>query len=141
MNIAPNGTTMTLITANGINLAYDSFGDDRAEAVLLIAGLGTQRIRWTVPFCEGLAARLTSAISTAASKANSATNVVAGQWDNAMGRTQNSAISPVRRVTITSAVPGPRPGCRRVPHRRWRPPVPPPDEASPGAEVLGGPWP
>jgi len=41
--------------ANGIDLAYDSFGDEAHEAVLLIAGLGTQMIRWTIPFCEDLA--------------------------------------------------------------------------------------
>ena len=38
-------------------MAYDSFGDEADEAILLIAGLGTQMIRWTLPFCEALAAR------------------------------------------------------------------------------------
>lgn len=48
---------MSSVTANGIELAHDSFGDAADEAILLIAGLGTQMVRWTVPFCEGLAAR------------------------------------------------------------------------------------
>lgn len=48
---------MSLIDANGIQLAYDSFGDERAEPLLLIAGLGTQRVRWTQDFCQALAAR------------------------------------------------------------------------------------
>lgn len=48
---------MNIVQANGIELAYDSFGDETNEAILLIAGLGTQMIRWTGPFCEGLAAR------------------------------------------------------------------------------------
>ena len=48
---------MTIAKTNGIDLAYDSFGDEADEAILLIAGLGTQMIRWTVPFCEALAAR------------------------------------------------------------------------------------
>jgi len=48
---------MKTLTANGITLAYDTFGDDRAETILLIAGLGTQMIRWTTPFCDSLAAR------------------------------------------------------------------------------------
>lgn len=48
---------MTLTRANGIDLAWDSFGPADAEPVLLISGLGTQRIRWTAPFCRGLAAR------------------------------------------------------------------------------------
>lgn len=48
---------MKMLKANGIDLAYDSFGDETAEAMLLIAGLGTQMIRWTVQFCRELAAR------------------------------------------------------------------------------------
>lgn len=48
---------MDIAKANGIELAYDSFGAERAPAVLLIAGLGTQMIRWTVPFCEALVGR------------------------------------------------------------------------------------
>lgn len=48
---------MTLVHANGIDLAYDSFGDESDEAILLIAGLGTQMIRWTAPFCAELAAQ------------------------------------------------------------------------------------
>ncbi|MBM6582387.1 alpha/beta hydrolase [Microvirga sp. BT689] len=47
---------MAIVKGNGIDLAYDSFGDG-ADAILLVAGLGTQMIRWTVPFCEALAAR------------------------------------------------------------------------------------
>lgn len=47
---------MNIVKANGIELAYESFGDEADEAILLIAGLGTQMIRWTVPFCEALAA-------------------------------------------------------------------------------------
>jgi pimeloyl-ACP methyl ester carboxylesterase len=43
--------------ATGVELAYDLFGDEADEAVLLISGLGAQRIRWTAPFCEDLAAR------------------------------------------------------------------------------------
>ncbi|CUS45305.1 Beta-ketoadipate enol-lactone hydrolase [hydrothermal vent metagenome] len=50
-------TTMNMLKANGIDLAYESFGDDDAEAILLISGLGTQMIRWTIPFCLDLAAR------------------------------------------------------------------------------------
>jgi pimeloyl-ACP methyl ester carboxylesterase len=45
------------LAANGITLAYDSFGDDAAETILLVAGLGTQMIRWTTPFCRELAMR------------------------------------------------------------------------------------
>lgn len=46
---------MTGIAANGIELAYDEFGSPEGETVLLIAGLGTQRIRWTDSFCDLLA--------------------------------------------------------------------------------------
>jgi len=48
---------MNIAKANGIELAYDSFGDETDETILLIAGLGTQMIRWTGPFCDELAAR------------------------------------------------------------------------------------
>jgi pimeloyl-ACP methyl ester carboxylesterase len=50
-------TIMNFVQTNGIELAYDSFGNEHGETVLLIAGLGTQMIRWTVPFCEELSAR------------------------------------------------------------------------------------
>ncbi|MEL6064693.1 MULTISPECIES: alpha/beta fold hydrolase [unclassified Methylobacterium] len=45
------------MAANGITLAYDSFGDGAAETILLIAGLGSQMIRWAAPFCRELVAR------------------------------------------------------------------------------------
>lgn len=45
------------LKANSIDLAYESFGHDSAPAILLIAGLGTQMIRWTSDFCEALVAR------------------------------------------------------------------------------------
>jgi pimeloyl-ACP methyl ester carboxylesterase len=48
---------MNSVNANGVQLAYDIFGRQEDEPVLLIAGLGTQMIRWTSPFCEELAAR------------------------------------------------------------------------------------
>ena len=48
---------MAIVRTNAIDLAYDSFGNEADETILLIAGLGTQMIRWTVPFCEELAAR------------------------------------------------------------------------------------
>ncbi|KQS03505.1 alpha/beta hydrolase [Sphingomonas sp. Leaf357] len=43
--------------ANGIELEYESFGDDAAPAVLLIMGLGAQLTRWPMPFVEALVAR------------------------------------------------------------------------------------
>ncbi len=48
---------MNIAKANGIELAWDSFGYADAETILLISGLGTQMIRWSEPFCTGLAAR------------------------------------------------------------------------------------
>ncbi|WP_236642105.1 MULTISPECIES: alpha/beta fold hydrolase [unclassified Paenibacillus] len=48
---------MNILKVNGIDLAYDSYGNETHEAILLIAGLGTQMIRWAVPFCEMLATR------------------------------------------------------------------------------------
>lgn len=48
---------MNIAKANGIELAWESFGEVNAEPILLISGLGTQMIRWSKPFCTGLAAR------------------------------------------------------------------------------------
>jgi len=48
---------MNILKANAVDLAYESFGDGNADTILLLAGLGTQMIRWTVPFCEGLVAK------------------------------------------------------------------------------------
>ncbi|MFC0242566.1 alpha/beta fold hydrolase [Rhodopseudomonas telluris] len=48
---------MPLAKANGIELAWDAVGNPGDEVILLIAGLGTQMIRWTRTFCEGLAAQ------------------------------------------------------------------------------------
>lgn len=47
---------MNIVKANAIELACDSFGDPAHETILLIAGLGTQMIRWADSFCEELAA-------------------------------------------------------------------------------------
>jgi pimeloyl-ACP methyl ester carboxylesterase len=47
---------MKNLNSNGISLAYDSFGEEAAETILLISGLGTQMIRWADPFCRELAA-------------------------------------------------------------------------------------
>ncbi|HUS68385.1 MAG TPA: alpha/beta fold hydrolase [Kofleriaceae bacterium] len=43
--------------ANGISLAWDSFGDESAPPLLLIMGLGMQLIGWDEALCETLAAR------------------------------------------------------------------------------------
>ena len=48
---------MNILKANGVELAFDSFGDESAEPILLIDGLGTHMIRWTVSFCQELASR------------------------------------------------------------------------------------
>jgi pimeloyl-ACP methyl ester carboxylesterase len=43
--------------ANGIELAYEEFGDPGAPAVLLIMGLGVQMLGWDAELCELLAER------------------------------------------------------------------------------------
>lgn len=47
---------MAIVKTNGIELAWESFGEPGDEVILLIAGFGTQMIRWTASFCEALAA-------------------------------------------------------------------------------------
>jgi pimeloyl-ACP methyl ester carboxylesterase len=46
-----------IISANGIDLCYEIFGDPAAEPLLLIMGLGAQMIHWDDEFCRQLAAR------------------------------------------------------------------------------------
>lgn len=46
---------MPNVTANGIQIEYDTFGDRSSPALLLIAGNGAQLIFWDVEFCELLA--------------------------------------------------------------------------------------
>jgi len=52
-----NEPTMTHVETNGIELACETFGPPSDESILLIAGLGTQMVRWTVPFCLDFVAR------------------------------------------------------------------------------------
>jgi pimeloyl-ACP methyl ester carboxylesterase len=40
-----------------VELEYETFGDDRPEAVLLVNGLGSQMTRWPEAFCTRLAAK------------------------------------------------------------------------------------
>jgi pimeloyl-ACP methyl ester carboxylesterase len=42
---------------NGVELAWDSFGDPKTRPLLLVMGLGLQMIAWDDAFCEALAAR------------------------------------------------------------------------------------
>ena len=46
---------MPNVTANGIQIEYDTFGDSSFPALLLIAGNGAQIFFWDVEFCELLA--------------------------------------------------------------------------------------
>lgn len=48
---------MSAIQAHGLTLGYDRFGHAGDEAMLLISGLGVQRLRWSDSFCERLAAQ------------------------------------------------------------------------------------
>lgn len=47
---------MPRVKANGLDIAFDSFGPLDGEAILLVAGLGVQMIRWPDAFCAALAA-------------------------------------------------------------------------------------
>ena len=49
--------TGTVIKANGIDIAYDEFGDRSNPTMLLVMGLGVQMISWPLPLCEDLASR------------------------------------------------------------------------------------
>jgi pimeloyl-ACP methyl ester carboxylesterase len=47
--------TLGRVSANGIELAYETFGDPGAPPVVLIMGLATQMIAWPDELCEGIA--------------------------------------------------------------------------------------
>jgi pimeloyl-ACP methyl ester carboxylesterase len=49
-------TGVRRISANGIEIAYETYGDPTDTPVLLVMGLGTQMIAWPEEFCEQLAA-------------------------------------------------------------------------------------
>ena len=46
---------MSTITANGIQIEYDTFGEHSSPVLLLIAGLGGQMITWPDEFCAHIA--------------------------------------------------------------------------------------
>lgn len=46
---------MPIATANGLQIAYDTFGEPSDAAMLLIMGLGQQLIAWDEQFCRQLA--------------------------------------------------------------------------------------
>lgn len=48
---------MPILHANGLNIAYDEFGERGAPPLLLIMGLGSQMIFWRDDFCRALASR------------------------------------------------------------------------------------
>ena len=48
--------TVSRVASNGIELAYETFGDPAAPPVVLVMGLGTQMIAWPDRLCEDLAA-------------------------------------------------------------------------------------
>jgi pimeloyl-ACP methyl ester carboxylesterase len=45
------------VEANGIEIAYETFGDPSGEPMLLVMGLGTQMLAWPEPMCRDLAAQ------------------------------------------------------------------------------------
>jgi pimeloyl-ACP methyl ester carboxylesterase len=47
----------SMARANGIEIAYETFGDPAAETVLLVMGLGVQMLGWDEEFCRMLAER------------------------------------------------------------------------------------
>ena len=48
---------MSNVTANGIQIEYDTFGDPLSPPLLLIMGLGEQMIGWDEELCKQLANR------------------------------------------------------------------------------------
>ena len=45
------------LKSNGLNMAYEEFGDPSAPAILLVAGLYNQLVRWPLALCELLVSK------------------------------------------------------------------------------------
>jgi len=50
-------TPEAFVSANGLTLCYETFGDPANPPMLLIMGMGAQMVGWDDEFCEALAAR------------------------------------------------------------------------------------
>jgi pimeloyl-ACP methyl ester carboxylesterase len=55
--LAAQGGDVQFAAANGLQLCWQSFGDETAPALVLIMGLGAQMIVWDDLYCTGLAER------------------------------------------------------------------------------------
>lgn len=53
--VDPTGGTLGYAAANGLTIAYETFGSPRDAPVLLIMGLGTQMLGWPDELCQALA--------------------------------------------------------------------------------------
>lgn len=51
----PEWPTVQVAPVNGLELAYETFGDPADDAILLVMGLGTQMLAWHESFCTTLA--------------------------------------------------------------------------------------
>ena len=49
-------TNKRIASVNGVELCYETVGDPRQPALLLIMGLGFQLVHWPEEFCRRLAA-------------------------------------------------------------------------------------
>jgi pimeloyl-ACP methyl ester carboxylesterase len=50
-------STERIVSANGVELCYETFGDPQQPALLLVMGLGFQLVHWPDEFCRQLADR------------------------------------------------------------------------------------
>jgi len=51
----PEWPTIQVAPVNGIEIAYETFGDPADDAILLVMGLGTQMLAWPESLCTALA--------------------------------------------------------------------------------------
>ena len=52
-----SGDESSYISSNGLRFAYGTFGNKSNPAIILVAGLYNQMVRWPIEFCHDLAAR------------------------------------------------------------------------------------
>ena len=51
------GQGLKYVSSNGLKFAYETFGHNSHPAIILVAGLYNQMVRWPEAFCENLASR------------------------------------------------------------------------------------
>ena len=95
----------SIASVNGVEIAYETFGDPGDETMLLIMGLGVQMLGWDERFCRGLAGRGYRVVRFDNRDVGHSTKVEGGPRPDVMAAITN-------KVRYANAVPASRPMIR-----------------------------